>query len=206
VLELSEAAHGQRGASSSMPQKNNPMRSEQILAGARSAMAQLSALHQASVQEHERGTHGWQVEWLCLSPMLMLAAGALHNTIVLTSELQVYPERMLTNLMAQHGLTLSEAALNALCREMPRPEARSLVTECAARALEEQRFLIDILREKLAEGSPQNQVDWAGLARPENYLGQANALVDRVLVRISALTGPAQPARGVGLGRVASEL
>jgi 3-carboxy-cis,cis-muconate cycloisomerase len=196
VLELSEAAHGQRGASSSMPQKNNPMRSEQILAGARSAVAQLAALHQASVQEHERGTHGWQVEWLCLSPMLMLAAGALHNASVLTSELQVYPERMLLNLMAQQGLALSEAAVNALCAEMPRPEASALVSVCASRALEEQRFLIDILRETLEQGSAGSEVDWASLSRPENYLGQANALVDRALARISALTDPGQPTRG----------
>jgi hypothetical protein len=71
---------------------------------------------------------------------------------------------------------------------MPRPQAQALVTAGAARALEQQRFLIDILRETLAESSPKNQVDWASLARPESYLGQANALVDRVLARISAVT------------------
>jgi 3-carboxy-cis,cis-muconate cycloisomerase len=188
VAELSEAPHGQRGASSSMPQKNNPMRSEQILAAARSTTAQLSGLLHGLVQEHERGTHGWQVEWLCLSPMLMLTAGALHNARLLTRELQVYPERMRENLLAQHGLTLAEAAVGALCSEMPRPQAQALVTRGASRAMQERRFLIDILRESVSETVPGNRIDWDNLARPENQLGQADALVERVLRRVSALT------------------
>jgi 3-carboxy-cis,cis-muconate cycloisomerase len=189
VSELSEAPHGERGGSSSMPQKNNPMRSEQILAAARSTTGHLSALLNAMVQEHERGTHGWQVEWLSLSPMLMLAAGALHNARLLTRELQVYPERMRQNLLAQHGLSLAEAAVGALCSEMHRPEAQALVARGATQALQQRRFLIDVLRESAAEALPGNGVDWSRLARPEDQLGQANALVDRVLRRVAALTG-----------------
>ncbi|HVZ37077.1 MAG TPA: 3-carboxy-cis,cis-muconate cycloisomerase, partial [Polyangiaceae bacterium] len=93
VGELAEALPGARGGSSSMPQKNNPMRSEQMLAAARAGAAQLSALHHALVQEHERGTHGWQVEWLCLSPLILLAGGALQNAQRLLDDLAVDPER-----------------------------------------------------------------------------------------------------------------
>jgi 3-carboxy-cis,cis-muconate cycloisomerase len=179
VGELAEAPAGQRGGSSSMPQKNNPMRSEQILAAARMMAAQLSALHHALVQEHQRGTHGWQVEWLCLSPLLMLSAGALHNAQLLTTELEVDTERMRAQLLAPPGLAFAEAAVGALCAEMPRPAAQALTARCALRARAEGRFLVDVLREQRQEDAPDSRIDWAALALPENHLGQALAWVDQ---------------------------
>lgn len=189
VGELSEAPHGQRGGSSSMPQKNNPMRSEQILAASRSVAAQSSALMAALVQEHERGTHGWQVEWLSVSPLLMLTGGACKNALALTGELCVYPERMLENLMREHGLVLAEAAVSAVSDPasgsgLSRTEASALVKACAARALDERRFLIDLVREAVGAKTPANRVDWAVLARPASHLGQTQALLDRALARI----------------------
>jgi 3-carboxy-cis,cis-muconate cycloisomerase len=181
-----------------MPQKNNPMRSEQILAASRSVAAQGSALMAALVQEHERGTHGWQVEWLSLSPLLMLTGGACKNALALAEELVVRPERMLDNLMREHGLVLAEAAVGALCDAsantgLSRTDASSVVKACAARALDERRFLIDLVREAVTEREPGSRVDWAALARPENHLGQAQALIDRALERID---GPAHAGGG----------
>ena len=198
VAELSEAPHGQRGGSSSMPQKNNPMRSEQILAAARSVAAQLTALMGALVQEHERGTHGWQVEWLCLSPMLSLAAGACKNALELAHDLVVDAERMRVNVMSGQGLVLAEAAVGALSDPaanigLTRSAARALVAACSARALEQRRSLVDLLEEKIAPAHPDGRVDWAALGRPENHLGQADALIDRALARIDASLARALP-------------
>jgi 3-carboxy-cis,cis-muconate cycloisomerase len=184
VAELSEAAHGKRGQSSSMPQKNNPMRSEQILAAARVVSTQLPALCNALVQEHERGTHGWQVEWLCLSPMLLLAAGAARNASELLAQLCVYPQRMRENLLAGHGLVLAEPAVNALSAEISRTRASSLVTACAAQAIGEGRDLIELVREAFCAQHPATRIDWVALAAPENHLGQASALIERALARL----------------------
>ena len=186
LAELAEAVPGQRGGSSSMPQKNNPMRSEQILAAARMSGAQLAALQQALVQEHERGTHGWQVEWLCLSPLLVLAAGALHHARVLLAELQVDAARMRANLLAPPALAFAEAAVGALAAELARPEAQALVAASAARARVEGRTLVQVLREQLAESAPSNQIDWAWLAQPENHLGQALPWVDQTRAALQA--------------------
>jgi 3-carboxy-cis,cis-muconate cycloisomerase len=191
VGELSEAPPGQRGGSSSMPQKNNPMRSEQILAAARCVAAQLTALMGALVQEHERGTHGWQVEWLCLSPMLSLAAGACKNALELAHDLVVEAERMRANLMSGQGLAFAEAAVVALSDPaantgLSRSAARASVSACAARALDQGRSLLELLREAVAAAHPAARVDWAALADPENQLGQADALIERALARIDA--------------------
>jgi 3-carboxy-cis,cis-muconate cycloisomerase len=176
------------------------MRSEQILAAARSVSAQLSALMGALVQEHERGTHGWQVEWLCLSPMLLLAAGACQNALELTRDWVVDVERMRSNALSGHGLLLAEAAVGALSDPaantgLTRSAARALVSACGARALDQGRSLLELLREALAEQRPDERVDWAALGRPENHLGQAEALIDRALARIDAAlaAAPASP-------------
>jgi 3-carboxy-cis,cis-muconate cycloisomerase len=198
VAELSEAPHGQRGGSSSMPQKNNPMRSEQILAAARSVAAQLTALMGALVQEHERGTHGWQVEWLCLSPMLSLTAGACKNALEIARDLVVDAERMRANVMSGQGLVLAEPAVGALSDPaantgLSRSAARASVAACSARALGQRRSLVELLEEEFASAHPDNRVDWAALGRPENHLGQADALIDRALARIDALLAATPP-------------
>lgn len=184
VAELSEAQHGRRGGSSSMPQKNNPMRSEQILAAARVVAADSSALMHALVQEHERGTHGWQVEWLCSSPMLLLTSGALAGALELVGELVVHPARMRENLLRERGLVLAEPAVVALSRELERFEASALVRSAAGRALADERFLIDVLREAVLAKHPGLQLDWAGLANLDEHVGQASALIDRALDRL----------------------
>jgi 3-carboxy-cis,cis-muconate cycloisomerase len=186
VAELAEALPGQRGGSSSMPQKNNPMRSEQILAAARMSGAQLAALQPALVQEHERGTHGWQLEWLCLSPLLLLSAGALHHANVLLAGLEVDRGRMRANLLAPPAGAFAEAAVGALSAELTRPAAQALVAASAARAGVEGRRLLELLQEQLRESAPQNRIDWAWLAQPENHLGQALAWVDQTVLRLQA--------------------
>jgi 3-carboxy-cis,cis-muconate cycloisomerase len=186
VGELSEAAPGQRGGSSSMPQKNNPMQSEQILAAARAVASQQGALLHALVQEQERGTHGWQLEWLSLPPMLALTGGALKNALSLISGLQVDAPRMRHNLLGQHGLVLAEAAVTALCAELPRPEAQALVKTAAAQARQEGRFLIDVVEEQVHNSRPDLHVDFVALRDPDNYRGHSSELIQRVLSRIDA--------------------
>jgi 3-carboxy-cis,cis-muconate cycloisomerase len=201
IGEVAEASPGQRGGSSSMPQKNNPLRSEQVLAAARQNASLLSSLHHAMVQEHERATHGWQLEWLTLSPMLHLAGGALRNAVLLTRGLQVYPEKMRENLERNHGLVLAEAAVGELAKRFARPEAQRRVRQAAVRASVERRSLLEVLQEGLAAdaraqaaastaGVPTSELpdpsplpaDLSEVLRPEAYLGQANAFIDRVLV------------------------
>ncbi|MFN8459476.1 MAG: hypothetical protein U0401_33305 [Anaerolineae bacterium] len=76
---MNRSADSSRGGSSTMPQKSNPIISEVIIAAARANAALLSSLHQALIQEHERATHGWQVEWLNLPQMFALTGTALNR-------------------------------------------------------------------------------------------------------------------------------
>lgn len=176
VGEVRESADRSRGGSSTMPQKSNPIVSELIIAAARTNAALLSAVHQAQVQEHERATHGWQVEWLNLPPMFILTAAALNKALFLSERLVVDEARMRQNVSASNGLMLAEAVTFALTPFMSRAEARELVTESCRLAIEQEQHLVDVVQEKTTA-----PVDWQALRDETAYFGSSEAFIDRVL-------------------------
>jgi 3-carboxy-cis,cis-muconate cycloisomerase len=188
VGEVSESAEEGRGGSSTMPQKSNPITSELILAAARTNASLLSALHQAQIQEHERATHGWQVEWLTLPQMIVLAGGALKNARYLAKNLQVDEGKMRENITRADDVILAEAAVFALAKAMPRAKADELVKEACGIAVSERKPLIEVVRHLAKSIISDETVDWRALAAPENYLGETVKIIDRVLKSASRLS------------------
>ena len=177
VSELRESDDSSRGGSSSMPQKNNPVVSELIITAARTNASLLASMHQAQIQEHERGTHGWQMEWLALPQMFTLTAAALSKALFLTQNLVVDEARMRENVTASNGLMLAEAASYALVRKsMSKADASKLVKEASQVVKQEGRHLIDVLQEKT-----DLPVDWKSFREESTYLGSSDILIDRVL-------------------------
>lgn len=177
VGEVRESADLSRGGSSTMPQKRNPITSELIIAAARTNASLLSAMHQAMIQEHERATHGWQMEWLTLPQMVGLTAVCLKKSRYITENLVVDVERMRQNVEASNGLMLAEAVTFALAPAyMGRAEAKRLVRELCLKAIEADRHLVDILQEET-----DFPIEWEHLRDESAYFGAASAFIDRVL-------------------------
>lgn len=176
--EVAEVRPGAGGGSSTMPQKSNPVACEAIVALARSNAAMLSAMHQAMIQEHERGSPGWQLEWLALPQMAVAAGAALGHAIAVVETLEVDAARMRANLEASNGLILAEAASFALSQHMLRGEAQALVKLACGEVAKTGRPLMEILA-----GKTDAPVDWDAVGNPANYLGSANSLIDRILSR-----------------------
>ena len=193
VSEVGESAEQGRGGSSTMPQKSNPMTSELILAAARMNAALLSAMHNAQIQEQERATHGWQMEWLTLPQMMLLTSGALKHAQYLASHLQADGESMRANITRANDLILAEAAVFALARAMPKLKAEELVKKACGVAVNESKPLVVAVQELSAGEIAAGSIDWQGLARPENYLGAANEILDRVLDAAHTRVGPNEP-------------
>ncbi|MAT99846.1 MAG: 3-carboxy-cis,cis-muconate cycloisomerase [Anaerolineaceae bacterium] len=177
VAEVRETADSSRGGSSTMPQKHNPIISELIIAAARTNASLLSAMHQALIQEHERGTHGWQMEWLTLPQMMGFTAAALQKARFLSQNLVVDEARMRQNVAAANGLMLAEAITFALApNHMSRTEAKQLVKAACQVALQENRHLVDVV-----QAQTNAPLDWLSLRDESAYLGAANEFIDRVL-------------------------
>jgi 3-carboxy-cis,cis-muconate cycloisomerase len=176
VGEVRESLDLSRGGSSTMPQKNNPIVSEVIIAAARTNASLLSAMHQALVQEHERASHGWQVEWLSLPQMFALTSAALHKAVFLSEHLVVNEAQMRQNVDASNGLMLGEAISFALSRTMSRSQAKQLLKESCQIVIAQGRHLVDVVREKT-----DAPLDWKALRDETAYFGSAEAFIDRVL-------------------------
>lgn len=182
VAELAESHDADRGGSSTMPQKANPVRSELLVAAAHHNATLVGGMHHALVQEHERGTHGWQVEWLTLPQMVTCTGGALRNALALVRDLVVRSDRMARNVEATSGIMLAEGASLLLSRHRGREEAERLVKEAALRAKETGKHLVEILEEMV---SPP--MDWSTVREETEYLGATHGFIDRVLERADGL-------------------
>ena len=177
VGEVREGGGG--GGSSTMPNKANPVRSEAVLAVARANAGLIGQIGQALIHGHERDGAAWAQEWLALSQIMVGAGAALTGIERLLADLVVDAGRMAANLEATRGLVLAEAAAFALSAHMPRPDAQALVKDACAEATASGRSLVAVLRERVAA-----PVDWGRLADPQTAIGQADALIDRVLAAV----------------------
>lgn len=179
IAEVRESDDPSRGGSSTMPQKRNPIISEIIIAAARTNATLLSAVHQAMIQEHERATHGWQMEWLNLPQMVTLTAAALEKADSLATNLVVDVEQMQANVKASNGLMMAEAINLALAPLIGRTEAKRIIKVCVAETVQQNRHLVDIVRETV-----QVDIDWDALKDENNYLGVSETFIDRVIKQV----------------------
>lgn len=181
VAEAFEPAAPGRGGSSTMPHKRNPVASAVLLSAAVRAPALVGGLLAGMVQEHERGLGGWHAEWQALPELCRLLAGAARHAADAFGGLEVDIARMRRNLDLTQGLIMAEAVTMALGDRMGRMAAHGLVAEVSRRAASEHRSLRAVLEE---DGRVADALDGAALDRlfdPLNYVGAADAFIDRVL-------------------------
>jgi 3-carboxy-cis,cis-muconate cycloisomerase len=167
IREMSESEGHHRGASSTMPQKANPIDSEVIVGMAVSAAAMSGSLYRAMEAGHERSAGEWQIEWHALPQVAVLSAGCLLVAERVVREAVVYPERMATNLALEQGRTLSEAYMFQLAPELGREGAHDLVYLAATNSKARGIGLREAL-EEVAAG-----LDGTAEIEPADYTGQA---------------------------------
>jgi 3-carboxy-cis,cis-muconate cycloisomerase len=181
VEEVYEPFHEGRGSSSTMPQKRNPISSVYITALTSVVRQHTAALLDAMVEDHERATGPWEIEWIVLPEIFCLAAGALAQTLLALTGLQVDAKKMRANLDLTKGLIVSEAVMMGLGPYLGRQYAHDLVYDICRQVIATGRPLADLLAENAEITKHLDRAALAKLCDPANYLGEAGAMVDRVL-------------------------
>ncbi len=181
VEELYEPFHEGRGSSSTMPQKRNPISSVYITAINSVVRQQVAALLDAMVEDHERATGPWEIEWIVLPEIFCLTAGALAQTLAVLTGLQVDEKKMQANLDLTNGLIASEAVMMGLGPHLGRQYAHDLVYDVCRQVAATGRPLLDLLAENDDVNKHFDRAALEKLCDPTNYLGEACAMVDRVL-------------------------
>lgn len=172
-----------RGASSTMPQKRNPISCELLVALAKSVRQNAGLMLDGMLADHERATGPWHLEWVAVPEAFIGTAGALNQARFMLDGLIVDAGRMRRNLDMTGGLIVAEAAMMALAPHTGRNAAHDIVYAACRRAAEKGGKL---LPELLAEPKVTAHFDAAALERildPANYLGVAGRMVDRLLAQ-----------------------
>lgn len=170
-----------RGASSTMPQKRNPISSELMLAAAKGVRQHAGLMVDAMIQDFERATGPWHAEWIAIPESFILTAGALHQAKFALGGLIVDTDRMQHNLGISRGLIVAEAVMMGLAPAIGRQQAHDVVYDACRMVHEKGGTLADAL---CASPEVTAHVDRATIERltdPANYLGLSQAMVDRAL-------------------------
>jgi 3-carboxy-cis,cis-muconate cycloisomerase len=183
VAELTEPYVEGRGASSTMPQKRNPIASEYILAVARTVQALVPVMQGAMAADHERATGPWQAEPLALPQCFVLTHGALLHARTIAQGMVVDAARMRRNLDDSGGLILAEAVMMGLAPHLGRGEAHHVVQQAAGIALAEHIPLADALGRLPTVSQRLDVAAIRQMTDPRNYLGSTDAFIDRVLAK-----------------------
>jgi 3-carboxy-cis,cis-muconate cycloisomerase len=179
IGEVSEGGDHHYGASSTMPQKRNPIGSEVVVGMSIVASALAGAIGRTMVVPHERAAGEWQAEWQIVPELASLAAGALSNSSHVARHLSVHPERMRSNMEADGGRMLAEAFMIGLSGPMGREAAHDLVYEAAQSR--EGRDLLASLRRLVPAGQSALLENVARGTSYDQYLGEAGRMCDRGL-------------------------
>ncbi|MFF0494622.1 3-carboxy-cis,cis-muconate cycloisomerase [Nocardia sp. NPDC004068] len=184
IMEVAEPGAAGRGESSAMPQKRNPVLATMIRAAGMQVPALASTLYAAMLAEDERSPGAWHAEWQPLRECLLLVAGAAHTAAELAAGLTADADRMGRVLAASRGQLVSERLSIRLTPLLGRVEAKKALQAAAFEAEASGRTLATVLAENpvVREHFDADQI--AALLRPEDYLGMAPELVDRVVGRV----------------------
>ena len=180
--ELSEPFVPGRGASSTMPQKRNPISSELMLAAAKAVRQHVATMLDGMIHDFERATGPWHLEWVSLPESFLLTASSLANAKFMLAGLVVHDRRMRENLDLTHGLIVAEAVMMALAPKLGRQHAHEIVYDACRKAIEGGGQLADILAKMPEIVDALGGVDAIRHhCDPVNYLGLSGEMVDRVL-------------------------
>jgi 3-carboxy-cis,cis-muconate cycloisomerase len=195
IGEVSEEYSDHRGASSTMPNKANPISSETAVGFSHLASSTLPALLEAMRVEHERSAGEWQIEWDALPTLIAYTGGALLHLGAAISGLVVHEARMRENLDIDGGSIMAEAAMMSLAESIGRSQAHATVYRAVARARTSQVPLAEALRSTFVDAGIKSPDDLEPRMTPAAYVGNVGAQVDDARRRWTKRTSRGASAR-----------
>ena len=178
--DVQEVTLGAAGASSTMPQKQNPVGPCALLALTNQFAGLRAALQTAAIHSHQRDGAAWFTEWMVLPQLCLTLASALQHAKTLASGIVPRPVQMNANINGGLGLIYAEALSFALADVMPRPEAQKVAKTLCADAMTKRTPLRDLV----AAAYPDLAQD---VFDPAHGLGQAPADAQAFATRAAVL-------------------
>lgn len=175
--EVAEVGDGRadRGGSSAMPQKRNPIAAVSAIASAQRAPGLVATLLGSMAHEHERAAGAWHAEWLPLRDLLVATGSASSWLRDCLDSLVIRPEAIAANLAADGGLMLSQRIVDVVTPLLGRSAALEFVARAAELTTASQGFAAALVAVD-AGRTGLDQVSFEALLDPATYVGDAVTL------------------------------
>ncbi|MFX0209449.1 MAG: adenylosuccinate lyase [Candidatus Hodarchaeota archaeon] len=179
IGEVTEPFGSKQVGSSTMPQKQNPWRSERISGISRYLRQLLAAAHENISLEHERDLTNSSTEKLLIPQIVILSDFVLLEMDFILSGLKINEERVKTNLNFLNGRQCAENLLKHLTASLGRQKAHSL---CQRLTIERDFKKAVKTNDKIRQVLSKDEID--NILDPQNYIGLAPQIVDRVIRKV----------------------
>jgi 3-carboxy-cis,cis-muconate cycloisomerase len=181
VNEVSEGNSEERGSSSTMPHKHNPVASAALIAIHAQMPGLAATMLQVMPQEHERGLGLWQAEWDTVPQAFQLASASVAYAIEIAEGMEVNAERMQANMASRRGLPMAEAVSVALAPRVGRTAAHDLVRRAADLAVAEKHLFSDVLKQMPEVTAHLSDAEIDELLDMHKYLGSTRRFIAQVV-------------------------
>jgi 3-carboxy-cis,cis-muconate cycloisomerase len=183
IREVAEHVPVESVGSSTMPHKENPVRSERTVGLAAMIRGHANTMNAVSEAYDERDAGLWYVEYGIVPETFLYLSRALQNSKEVLETLETYPENMAANLEIHGGLVASEAVMMALAETIGRQTAHEVVGEAAMEALDTDRSFEETLRddERVIDALSTEGIE--ELTDPREYTGVAETIAERTIDR-----------------------
>lgn len=187
IGEISEPFEKGRGASTTLPQKRNPISCQPIIAISHRMREMVGSQFIAMIQEHERAIGPMHLEWMVIPEAFVLTSGSLNHSKNILEDLFIDKNKMRSNLEIGGGLLMSESVMMGLAPKTGRNVAHDLVYSAAGRAMDQKKTLREVLLEDQEIQKHLSETEIDVFLNPSNYVGSAGKMVDNVLSKITNL-------------------
>lgn len=171
IGEVREASPQGTVGSSTMPHKQNPQLSQDVLTISAQIRANVPLALEAMLQDQEVNGANTAMMDDALSRSVILTGDMLARLQLILSQLDIDEERMRANLEITHGLISSEAVMLSLGHIIGRQHAHDVVYESAQEAIRTRRQFGDVLRSDPAVAGHLGREQIEELLDPLNHVG-----------------------------------
>lgn len=170
--------------SSTMAQKRNPVKAENICGLARIVRAFATPSFENMILWHERDLTNSSAERIIIPHVLVLTDDILAKTQELFSKLQVKKENMLRNLERAKGLIMAERVMLQLAERIGRQEAHEAVRTAAMESVDRGIPFRDALLSSTVVAGSINVEELDKLLDATTYTGHAAEITERAVKQI----------------------
>ena len=168
--------------SSTMPQKMNPIVSENVAGLARIVRGLVVPTFENQVLWHERDLSNSSSERFTIPHAFVLLDDMLLKMNKIFSGLEIHADRMLVNIESSRGLIMAEPIMMKLIEKgLGRQEAHEIVRTASMAATEKKIGLKEALLERADVKKVLSEGEIVSVMDPANYTGSAKMIVDKMV-------------------------